>query len=69
QLLSRDPENAQAKQRLIEIGQIQAADRMRRLAEDKLRQGAIQEARQVIQTGLKLNPDDKHLLGLARALE
>jgi serine/threonine-protein kinase PpkA len=69
QLLSLDPENAQAKQRLIEIGQIQAADRMRRLAEDKLRQGAIQEARQAIQTGLKLNPDDKHLLGLARALE
>ncbi len=69
QVLSIDPENAQAKLRLIEIGQVQAADRIRRIAEEKLRQGAIQEARQLIQTGLKLNPDDKHLLGLARALE
>ena len=69
QLLSIDPENAQAKQGLIEIGQLQAVERIRRTAEDKLRQGDIQAARQLIQTGLKLNPDDKHLLGLARALE
>lgn len=69
QLLSLDPENAQAKRRLVDIGRIRAADRILSVAEDKLRQGAIEDAQQLIQTGLKLNPDDERLIGLARAIE
>ncbi|NEV63352.1 serine/threonine-protein kinase [Thiorhodococcus minor] len=69
QLLSLDPENVQAKQRLVDIGRIRAADRILSVAEDKLRQGAIEDAQQLIRTGLKLNPEDERLIGLARALE
>ena len=64
-----DPEHAVAKQRLVEIGRVNAANRMFAAAEHLLRNGEIEDARRMIETGLKMNPEDERLLGLKRALE
>jgi len=68
-VLDLDPDHPQAKQKLMTIGRINAADRMFVSAETLLRQGDIGGARRMIETGLTINPDDERLLGLKRALE
>ena len=68
-VLDLEPEHGEAKQRLVQIGRINAANRMFLSADRLLRQGAIDDARRMIETGLKLNPDDERLLGLQRALD
>jgi len=68
-ILDLDPEHREAKQRLVQIGRINAANRLFLSADGLLRQGAIDDARRMIETGLKMNPDDERLLGLQRALD
>ncbi|MGE5153526.1 MAG: protein kinase domain-containing protein [Bdellovibrio bacteriovorus] len=68
-VLELDPEQPKAKERLVEIGRINAAYRVFRAAESSLRQGEIDDARRLIETGLKMNPYDDRLLGLQRALD
>lgn len=68
-ILELDPEHVEAKQRLVGIGRINVANKMFLSAERLLRSGEIDDARQMIETGLKINPDDDRLLGLRRALE
>lgn len=68
-VLSLDPEQAVAKARLVDIGRVNAARKMFTAAEQALRSGAIDDARHMIETGLKINPDDERLLGLQRALD
>jgi serine/threonine-protein kinase PpkA len=68
-VLELDHQHPLAKQRLVEIGRINAADRLFTTADHLLRQGAIEDARRMISTGLKMNPDDERLRGLQRALE
>ena len=68
-ILDLDPEHREAKQRLVQIGRINAANKMFLSADGLLRQGAIDDARRMIETGLKMNPDDERLLGLQRALD
>jgi hypothetical protein len=48
---------------------VNAARKMFTAAEQALRTGAIEDARHMIETGLKINPDDERLLGLQRALD
>ena len=68
-ILDLDPEHREAKQRLVQIGRINAASKLFLSADGLLRQGAIDDARRMIETGLKMNPDDERLLGLQRALD
>ena len=68
-VLDLDPENPEAEEALVKIGRINAANRVFSSADALLRQGAINEARRMIDTGLKMNPDDERLLGLRRALD
>jgi serine/threonine protein kinase len=68
-VLDLDPENLQAEEELVKIGRINAASRVFSAADALLRQGAIDEARRMIDTGLRMNPDDERLLGLRRALD
>jgi hypothetical protein len=68
-ILALDPEHAAAKERLVDIGRVNAARKMFTAAEQALRTGAIEDARHMIETGLKINPDDERLLGLQRALD
>lgn len=68
-VLDLDPEHAEAKQRLVQIGRISAANKVFQSADSLLRQGEIGAARRMIETGLKMNPDDERLLGLERALD
>lgn len=68
-ILALDPEHQAARQRLIEIGRVGAADKVFDSADALLRQGQIDEARRLIETGLKVTPGDERLLGLLRALD
>jgi serine/threonine-protein kinase PpkA len=68
-VLELDPQHPLAKQKLVEIGRVNAANRLFTTADHLLREGAIEEARRMISTGLKMNPDDERLRGLQRALE
>jgi serine/threonine-protein kinase PpkA len=68
-VLDLDPEHVQARERLVEIGRINAANRVFSSAESLLREGEIDAARRMIETGLKMNPRDERLLGLQRALD
>ncbi len=68
-VLALDPEHQAARQRLIEIGQVGVADKVFDSADALLRQGRIDEARRLIETGLKVTPGDERLLGLLRALD
>jgi serine/threonine-protein kinase PpkA len=68
-VLALDPDDQVAKQALVEIGRINAANKVFQSADALLRQGAMDEARRMIETGLKINPNDEHLLGLRRALD
>jgi hypothetical protein len=68
-VLDLAPENLQAEEALVKIGRINAANMVFSSADTLLRQGAIDQARRMIDTGLKMNPDDERLLGLRRALE
>ena len=68
-ILELDPEHVEARQRLVGIGRLNVANKMLLSAERLLRAGEIDEARRMIETGLKINPDDDRLLGLRRALE
>ncbi|SDW70904.1 protein kinase domain-containing protein [Thiocapsa roseopersicina] len=68
-VLELDPENLRARQGLIQIGRVNAATRIFLSADALLKQGAIDEARRMIETGLRMNPDDERLKALQRALE
>jgi len=68
-VLALEPEQPVAKQALVEIGRINAANKLFQSADALLREGAIDDARQLIETGLKINPNDERLLGLQRALD
>jgi serine/threonine-protein kinase PpkA len=68
-VLEIDPEHPKAKDRLVQIGRINAAHRVFLAAESSLMQGEIDDARRLIETGLKMNPSDERLLGLQRALD
>jgi hypothetical protein len=68
-VLDLDPEHTEAKQRLVQIGRINAANRMFSSAEHLLRRGNIEDARRMIEIGLKINPDDERLSGLQRVLD
>jgi len=68
-VLGLDPQNAEARQRLVQIGRISAANKVFQSAEGLLRQGEIDAARRMIDTGLMMRPDDERLLGLKRALD
>ena len=68
-VLSLEPENPQAKDGLVQIGRVNAANKLFMSADSLLRRGAIQDARRMIETGLKMNPNDERLLGLQRALD
>lgn len=68
-ILDLDPEHPQAKEALVHIGRINAANRVFSSADTLLRRGQIDDARRLIETGLRMNPDDERLLGLKRALE
>lgn len=67
-ILEIDPEQPQAEQELVNIGRINAANKVFATADALLRQGAVEDARRMIDTGLKMNPDDERLLGLQQAL-
>jgi serine/threonine protein kinase len=69
QVLELDEKHAVASQKLMQIGRINAANKMFSSAENFLRQGAVDDARRMIETGLKMNPRDERLLGLQRALD
>jgi serine/threonine-protein kinase PpkA len=69
QVLDLDPEHPQAEQELVKIGRINAANKVFLSADALLRGGAIDDARRMIETGLRINPDDERLLGLQRALD
>ncbi len=68
-VLDLDPEHPQATQALVTIGRINAANKVFLSADAMLRQGAIDDARRMIETGLRMNPDDERLLGLRQALD
>lgn len=68
-ILELDPDRPQVRQKLVEIGRINAAKKMFLAADHLLREGEIDDARRMIETGLRMNPDDKRLLGLRHALE
>jgi serine/threonine-protein kinase PpkA len=68
-VLELDPEYAEVRQNLVQIGRISAANKMFLSAESLLRQGELDAARRMIETGLKINPNDERLLGLERALD
>jgi serine/threonine protein kinase len=68
-VLDLDSAHTEAKKRLGQIGRISAANKVFLSAESLLRQGEIDAARRMIETGLKMNPDDERLLGLERALD
>ena len=67
-VLDIDPEQPKAQAALVDIGRINAADKVFATADALLRQGALDDARRMIETGLKMNPDDERLLALQRAL-
>jgi tetratricopeptide (TPR) repeat protein len=69
QVLDLDPEHSQAEKELVKIGRINAANKVFLSADALLRGGAIDDARRMIETGLRINPDDERLLGLQRALD
>jgi serine/threonine-protein kinase PpkA len=68
-VLDLDPEHPQAREALVKIGRINAANRVFLSADALLRQGAIEDARRMIETGLRMNPEDERLLGLRQALD
>ena len=68
-VLELDPEHPQAKEALVQIGRINAANKIFLSADALLRRGEIADARSLIETGLRMNPDDERLLGLQRALD
>jgi tetratricopeptide (TPR) repeat protein len=68
-VLDLDPEHPVAKEELVKIGLVNAANRVFLSADALLRQGAVEDARRMIETGLRMNPDDERLLGLRRALD
>lgn len=68
-VLDIDPEHPQAREALVKIGRINAANRVFLSADALLRQGAIEDARRMIETGLRMNPEDERLLGLRQALD
>jgi serine/threonine protein kinase len=68
-VLNRDPEHPEAKEGLVRIGRINAANKLFLSAESLVRGGEIRDARRMIETGLKMNPKDERLLGLQRALD
>jgi hypothetical protein len=68
-VLELDPENLPARQGLIQIGRVNAATRVFLSADALLKQGEIDDARRMIETGLRMNPDDERLQALQRALE
>jgi len=68
-VLDLDPEHTEVQQNLVQIGRISAAIKLFLSAESLLRQGELDAARRMIETGLKINPNDERLLGLARALD
>lgn len=68
-VLALDPEHPKAKEGLVQIGRVNAANRVFLAAELSLRRGEIDDARRLVETGLKMNPQDERLLGLQRALD
>lgn len=68
-ILNLDPGHTRAREKLVEIGRVNAANKAFLAADRLLRQGEIDDARRMIETGLKMNPDDKRLLGLRSALD
>lgn len=68
-VLELAPEQLEAKEGLVRIGRINAANKVFESAESLLRQGNIDDARRLIETGLKMSPKDERLLGLQRAID
>jgi len=68
-VLELAPEHLEAKNGLVRIGKINAANKVFQSAEHLLRQGDIDDARRLIDTGLKMRPEDERLLGLKRAID
>jgi len=62
-------ERLSQKSSVLPIEHINSANKAFLSAETLLRQGEIDAARRIIQTGLKMSPDDERLLGLERALD
>jgi serine/threonine-protein kinase PpkA len=69
QVLKLEPDNSEAKTKLIEIGRIQLGIQYQREAERLLRENALQESLAKIEAGLRLAPDFPALLQLRQQVQ
>lgn len=64
QILKLEPDNTEAREKLVEIGRIRLAIQYQKEAEQLLREGALQESLLKIDAGLRMAPDFPALLQL-----
>ena len=69
QVLALDPNNLQARSRLITIGRLQLGAKYQQQAEQQLAQGAVAKSLATIATGLRFAPEYPGLLELQRQIQ
>jgi tetratricopeptide (TPR) repeat protein len=67
-VLDLDPANALAKKKLVEIGRINAIDKVYESARQLQRKGNLSDALEMIEAGLKMSPQNQRLLELQEDL-